>query len=92
MTNIYDTEVWVTKYALTTGIAHGMAQVESGISDRMISVKSPESFGGHMLFHKPYWHRTELNAKAHVRKMIAAKRKSIQKQLAKLDALEMEIK
>lgn len=78
---------WVTKYALTEGIQAIWAEDYFDVSDRMI--RRITDNGYYMaFFHKPHWHLTEADAVAHAEKMRVAKIKSLQKQIAKLEALK----
>lgn len=87
-------KVWVTKYALTTGVVVTTGEVCSTRTDgSMLSVKWPGSLGNRLtLFGLGVdWHKTEESAKARVLAMIEAKRKSIQRSLAKLDELAFDV-
>lgn len=79
-------KVWITKYALTTGIATAVNVVHClGTSDRMIGVPQGRNLGD-AYFHKPDWHTTEQEAYARVKEMFDAEQKSLTKRQAKLDA------
>ena len=85
-------KVWITKYALTKGIAveENAKQCFPTVPDgSMIDVKSGACRD---YFHKPDWHTTEADAKRQVLKMIEAKRKSIAKQKIALDRLAESMK
>lgn len=79
-------KVWITKYALTKGIIE--AEDAEVYSDAEIKVTS---FGHYAYFCRDEWHLSLESAQSKVRKMIAAKRKSYAKKLAKLDKLEKEL-
>ena len=78
-------EAWITKYVLTQGMDRCVVET---CGDDMVSVVGAKY---RTLYHKPDWHRTEAEANERVRKMIAAKRKSIAKQVARLDELERRL-
>lgn len=82
-------KAWITKYALTSGVE--IVEVEPTSFPTMVSQVTPRGEYS-PCYHKPDWHETEEEAKDQVKKMIAAKRRSIQKQLNKLkeisDSLE----
>lgn len=76
---------WITKYALTSGVFVADAEV-SDTSDRMICVK------GHYYHGEGRdWHRTRESAIDRVREMRVAKLTSLHKQIAKLEAAEIEV-
>ncbi len=78
-------EVWVTKYALTSGIQHHTnAEHCVGTSTRMIKVPGP--YGG-ACFHGDDWHRTRADAAAHAEKMRDRKIAALEKQIKKLRAM-----
>jgi hypothetical protein len=79
-----EVKVWITKYALTTGV-RTYDNAVSTYSTRIIRVPGECNFFEHE------WHTTEAAANARVLQMIEAKRKAIAKQLAKLDKLELEL-
>lgn len=73
-------KVWITKYALTQGVF-------TLKNARGYDVKTISDDGKFIAYYRvPHWHTTESAAIAQVAKMIAAKRKSIAKTLAALDA------
>jgi len=76
---------WISQYVLTKGIFSVQAKRTS--FDSMISVDNFKE-----VYHKPHWHETEEEAINQALKNIEAKRKSIAKQLAKLDKLEKQFK
>lgn len=82
------TEIWITSYALSTGIKKSMAEV----SGNAAIVQDKDSTHWASFYHKDEWHLTESEANKRVLEMIARKRISIQKQLCKLDKLEAKIK
>jgi len=77
--------VFITKYALTSGITQVEAEICSDISEKMISTVEN---GYTHCYHKPHWHTTKEEANAQVRKMIEEKIKSLKKSLAKMQALQ----
>lgn len=76
---------WITKYALSQGVF--VERVEQCETDDMVR-KVGAAF--QTFYHRPDWHRTEAEAVARVRVMVAAKRKALAKQAARLDALEKD--
>lgn len=80
-------KVWITKYALTTGIYAAEAEVCETVEDgTMIRVLS--SYGGY--FHKPNWWDNEADAIRRAEVMRKRKIAGLQKQLEKLKALKFE--
>lgn len=84
-------KVYVTKYALSTGIIV-ISDVEwcTDISEQMVSYKLRDNNITQIL-HSPDWHRTPETALARAEEMRQAKIKSIKKQLTKLEKLEFII-
>lgn len=82
------TEIWITKYALSTGVEKVMAEIKNDVATYHPIVDSLYK----NYLHKGEWHLTESDANKRVLEMIARKRISIQKQLSKLDKLEAKIK
>jgi hypothetical protein len=82
-------KVFITKYALTTGITV-VAGVEhcTSISERMISYQPKGSM--RICVHKPDWHETQAEAKARFEAMRKAKLAALKKQIAKLEALDFD--
>lgn len=92
--------VWLTKYALTKGIEYAehaydcfdVRRVDGDWThekEGYVSVRFDRgtAFGeGSMLFHNKDYHFSLEAAQARVAAMVAAKRKSVEKMLAKLDA------
>lgn len=71
-------KVFVIKHALTSGILEVTVEDCFDISPKMV-----KTLGQHYLcYHKPFWHETLEEARAHVGKMLAARRASLTKQLA----------
>ena len=69
--------VWITKYALTSGVTLVNADV---INERMVQVNKIT------IFHKPDWHDTRRGAVERVEQMRQTKIARLRKQLAKLEA------
>lgn len=77
-------EVYVTKYALTSGVTKRLVEdIEGG------HVRSVESEWS-AVYGPGDWQETEAGAIARVREMLDAKRKSLAKQAARLDAIEKD--
>lgn len=79
-------KVWITKYALTTGVYTAEDVEQSG---RMIQVGFTDRYGHRVVsyVHKPHWHETEDEARVQVQKTVDAALKSLKKRQAKLDAV-----
>lgn len=78
---------WVTKHALTSGIAEVQAVVCRGVSNDMISwrgsEKSLQSYA-----HGTEWHRTRAAAVEHANNMRRRRIESLRKQIARLEAMK----
>ena len=79
--------VWITKYALTQDVVTVEVEEPWATTPNMIRVVGKLS--GY--FHKPDWHTSKEAAEARVAQMVEAKRKSLRKSMAKLDALTITI-
>lgn len=77
--------VWITKYALSKGIFECEAEVCSDINPAMIDARS------HGYYHGHDWHRSYDAAVVRAEDMRRAKIKSLEKQLAKLEALDFSV-
>jgi hypothetical protein len=75
-------EIYVTRYALTEGIQKKKA---CRVVGEIVLCSDP----GHLdaYFHRPDWHETLAEAKAHAEKMRVKKIASLEKQLERLKAL-----
>lgn len=73
--------VWVSKYALTSGITEHDAEIAS---ERMCVVQG--RYPQH--YHKGQWHRTEAEAIARAEQMRKAKLAALRKALARLEQLK----
>lgn len=80
-------KVWITKYALTRGVFE--AEVEERESG-MVKLVGPRPIGHGICFHAENrdWHRTFESALKRCEVMRAAKLKSLEKQVAKIRALD----
>jgi hypothetical protein len=78
-------KVWITKYALTSGIREEEAEE---VGNDMVRVRG-EVFDSY--FHLNEWHKTEELARSHVVLMIRSKLASLRKQEAKLKALKKDL-
>jgi len=75
--------VWVTKYALSTGIFEVDAEICHDISSKMISLqRSKDHYTEN--FHGADWYMTEAAAIRRANEMKDAKIKSLEKQIEKL--------
>lgn len=78
-------KVWITKYALTQGIFE--VEGETTQTPGMFHApKTEKSFA--RSFFKPEWHETKEEAIAQAKKMREAKLKSLEKQIAKIKAIQ----
>lgn len=81
------TTLWITKYALTSGI-YEREQIE--IDGDMAIVLEPKSIGGKNYYHGKDWHVTRDAALARAEDMRLAKIASLEKQLVKLEKLNFK--
>ena len=82
-------KVWVTKYALTTGVFCVEGEVSSD-HPGMCTVKRP----GYMrqTFHGDEWHKTEEDARAQFYVMVTKRQASLQKSIVKLANISFMVK
>lgn len=73
-------KVWITKYALSSGVRHVEGEADE---DGYLCAEGITSG-----FRKKDWASTEDDMRRQALKLIGARRKSIAKQLVKLDAME----
>jgi len=78
--------VFITKYALTSGIFEAEAEVTE-ISPTMISTEAYDCY-----YHKPHWHTTREEAMIQAEKMRKARIAALHRQLKKLKALKFTAK
>ena len=78
---------YITKYALTDGIAVKHGEICHSVSPDMISI--PGRFGEN--YHKPHWHTTPDAAVAQAERMRVAKIKSLEKSLDRLHKLTFKV-
>lgn len=81
------TKFWITKYAFTKGVVVCMGDVGDR-NPNMVVVEWEGGLNGENCFYGEDWHRSSGGAESHFLKMIENKRKSLVKQLKKLDILE----
>lgn len=79
--------VYVTKYALTSGVIVCENPQFYPEYPTMVGVPKPNRPHSALLFHKPHWHEEEHEAVARVAWMVDRKLKSIEKARKKLKAL-----
>lgn len=75
--------VWITKYALTTGIM--VEQVEEP-SQRFPSMICAKAIGPSAIFHGKDWHRTKEAAVVRAEDMRTIKLASLEKQIARIQS------
>lgn len=78
--------VYMTKYALTTGIEHGAVELDSPYVYRKLK------YGNRIQYSVKDWYRTREEANKRVLEMLRTKRVSLEKSLKKLDKLESQLK
>lgn len=71
-------KVWITKYALTSGIIEKEAEIKGGIA----IVSTLETYYG------KEWHRTEEDAKKRAEEMRLKKIESLKKQIERLEKIQ----
>lgn len=81
------TIVYITKYALTTGVYSAEADVNGDMA-----VQRAKGSGYAQYFHGKDWHLTEYEALDRAEEMRIAKLKSLDKQMKKISALKFTIK
>lgn len=79
-------KVFISKYALTTGIFDVYDAEQSG--DRMICFKSCAGYLQYV--HKPHWHETKQEAIEKAENMRLKKIASLKKQIEKLEKMRFE--
>ena len=79
-------KVWITKYAMTSGVF--TAEAEKTRIEGMCVVRSKKPSGFDQLFRGNDWHTDEAEAIERFNQMKQKKIASLQKQLAKVEALE----
>ena len=82
-------KVWITKYALTSGIFEASATICDDISPTMIAVEERGFL--RQCFHGRDWHRTKEAALARSEEMRIGKLKSLDKQAKRIAAMKIEI-
>lgn len=76
--------VWITKYALTTGIMTEQVEEPTQRSPNMICARA---LGPSAFFHGKDWHRTKEAAATRAEEMRKTKLASLKKQIIKLERL-----
>lgn len=84
-------EVWVTKYALTSGIEKITGKIDKRESRAFIKMEDKFSSMAFVLWVGD-WHKTEVEAIARAEQMRAKNIASLKKQIAKLEAMKFELK
>lgn len=80
-------KVWITKYALTSGILEADDATVAQAAPGMISVPS---LGLHAHFHRDEWHTVRENAVLKAEQMRTSKLASLRKQIAKLESIQFK--
>ncbi len=81
--------VWITKYALSSGITEADMSHCVNISDKMVADRRPGQW--HATYHKPDWHTTKEEAIARAEVMRTNKIASLKKSIKKLEGLKFEV-
>ena len=79
--------VWITKYALSSGIFENDVEVCSAINPNMVSTVGSKG-GWERCFHKPFWYESLKEANAHAETMRKARIASLKKQIAKMEKMK----
>jgi hypothetical protein len=80
--------IYITKYALTTGIIEVLEDPSHTWNNRTLIVQSPH--GHNIAYSESEWFFDRQEALAQARKMRDAKIKSLEKKLAKLKSMEFQ--
>lgn len=78
-------KVWITKFALTSGILEKEAEICHSINDEMIKITTDHNGLGEY-YHGKDWHKTREEAVIQANDMVARKIQTVEKQLNKLKA------
>lgn len=81
-------KVYITKYALTTGIIEREVEVANHCST-MVSFKNEHNY--FESYHKPDWFETKVEAITRAELMKTKKIESLKKQIKKLEKLQFEL-
>lgn len=84
------TIVYITKYALTTGVYSAEADVNGDMAVQAVQREKGSVYAQY--FHGKDWHLTEDEALDRAEEMRIAKLKSLDKQMKKISALKFTIK
>lgn len=79
-------KVYITKYALTTGIMVKEVNLNSNISDKMVT--EIKATGYLNSYHKPYWHENKNEALEHCELLRKKKIFALKKQMTKLEQID----
>ncbi len=83
------TTVWITKYALTTGMFTAETKDDiNALEDDIVRVNN-QSLNGYRLYFQNEWHATEAMAIAYVKIIRDKKIKALKKQIKKLENLKL---
>lgn len=82
--------IWITEFALTRGVLVSDNGEKTNLAT-MVRVKDPRLVERE-LFVKPHWHTSEAAANERVLRMIASRRRSIERDLERIIALEEKIR
>ena len=82
--------VWITKYALTSGIQEREVKQVCPTNQNMIELAPLDGECGPILFWKPHWHETREAAAAQAENMRVKKLTSLRRQIRKMEALRFD--
>ena len=84
-------DAWITSYALTGGIKLMAGEVSQNYPDMFCCVSSDTNAMVGLYFHGNNWHRTSAAALARAEQMRKGKIISLQKSIAKMEALKFSL-
>jgi hypothetical protein len=82
------TTVWITRYALTTGIQSGELIKQK---DRYVYISSKRGINGCEMFHGVDWHYDLADARRRAEEMRNIKLASLQKRIAEMESLNLDM-
>ena len=83
-------KVWITKYLFTKGIIEiDGAEVREDIHRKVVKVPWARRWNGSGLFFGGDWHKDYQSARERAMRMIYVKRASLERQMAKLDSIDL---
>ena len=83
-------KVWITQYALTTGVYTAIVALDP--EKPRLAVEHKPGFPSMVCYHKPHWWLTEAEARERFNQVRAAEQLRIAKQLERLATLKFKVK